>query len=87
MDPFKNFMMTSAAPTEQPNVAIVTPIPPLGLRLADAVTVSGISKIGLYRAASRGDIIFLKYGDTTIVDYQSSEGSPRELTARRNPRR
>jgi hypothetical protein len=46
-------------------------IEPLGVHLADATAISGISRSGLYRAAARGDVVFLKFGDRIIVDYQS----------------
>jgi hypothetical protein len=51
----------SAAPT----------IEPLAVRLADAIALSGFSRSGLYRMASRGELIFLKSGDRVLVDFRS----------------
>jgi hypothetical protein len=64
-------LMPSAALVDPADVAPVAPIQPLGLSIGDAVKVSGCSRSGLYRAASRGEIIFLKFGDRVIVDFAS----------------
>jgi hypothetical protein len=56
---------TAAPPHERAMVQ------PLALPLAAAVTVSGLSRSALYRAAGRGDVILLKCGRSTLVDMAS----------------
>jgi hypothetical protein len=60
----------AAATTLNGSIA-AAPIEPLGVRIPDAVAISGVSRSGLYRAAARGEVIFLKHGDRIIVDYAS----------------
>jgi hypothetical protein len=49
-------------------------IEPLAVRLDEATRISGLSRSGLYRLASRGEIIFLKAGSRILVDFASLRG-------------
>jgi hypothetical protein len=44
---------------------------PLAVPLPDAQRISGQSRTSLYRANARGDLIFIKAGSKTLVDYES----------------
>ncbi|MGD0432555.1 MAG: hypothetical protein ABSA58_15845 [Acetobacteraceae bacterium] len=51
------------------NAAVL--LEPLTMRLPDAIRYSGLSRSELYRRASRGDIVFLKNGNSVLVTVQS----------------
>jgi hypothetical protein len=44
---------------------------PIALRIPEAVRVSGLSRSEIYRRASRGEIILLKCGRSTLVEFNS----------------
>jgi hypothetical protein len=46
-------------------------IEPIAVRLPEATRISGFSRSDLYRRAARGEIVFLKSGTTTLVDFVS----------------
>jgi hypothetical protein len=46
----------------------MTATEPLAVRLPEAVRLSGLSRSELYRRASRGEIVLLKCGASTLVD-------------------
>ena len=44
---------------------------PLALRMPEATRTSGLSRSEIYRRAGRGEIILLKSGRSTLVEYHS----------------
>ncbi len=44
---------------------------PIAVRIPEAQRISGFSRSELYRRAGRGEIIFLKCGKSTLVDFHS----------------
>jgi hypothetical protein len=44
---------------------------PLAQRVAEASSLSGLSRSAIYREAARGRIVLLKHGRTTLVDMAS----------------
>ena len=56
-------------------VAIVPPdtrLPdPIALRIPEAIRISALSRSEIYRRASRGEIVLLKCGNSTLVEYRS----------------
>jgi hypothetical protein len=44
---------------------------PLAQRIAEASSISGLSRSGIYREAANGRIVLLKHGRTTLVDMAS----------------
>ncbi len=54
-------------------LAIAMATKPLALRIPQAIRVSGISRSGLYRLAASGDVVFLKCGRCTLVEFASLE--------------
>ena len=43
---------------------------PINLTLEQAVSAGGVSRTSLYRANRRGDLVFLKFGTKTLINYQ-----------------
>jgi hypothetical protein len=44
---------------------------PIAVRISEAVRISGLSRSEIYRRAGRGEIILLKSGRSTLVEYHS----------------
>jgi hypothetical protein len=44
---------------------------PWAQRIAEASSISGLSRSGIYREAANGRIVLLKHGRTTLVDMAS----------------
>jgi hypothetical protein len=44
---------------------------PMAVRLSEAIRLSGLSRSRLYRLASSGEVVFLKCGNRTMVDFPS----------------
>jgi hypothetical protein len=51
--------------------ALINKVEPLALTLFDAERLSGLRRGALYRANARGELLFIKAGRKTLVDYQS----------------
>jgi hypothetical protein len=56
-------------------VAIASPdardFDPIAVRIPQASRISGLSRSEIYRRAGRGEIILLKCGKSTLVDFRS----------------
>ncbi len=52
----------------EPNEGVLKP---LAVSIPEAERISGYSRTSLYRANARGDLIFVKAGSKTLVDYDS----------------
>ena len=44
---------------------------PIAIRIPEAIRISGLSRSEIYRRAGRGQIILLKCGKSTLVEYHS----------------
>ncbi|HET7881187.1 MAG TPA: hypothetical protein VFL55_09905 [Acetobacteraceae bacterium] len=44
---------------------------PIALRMREAVRISGFSRSEIYRRAARGQIVLLKCGSRTLIEYRS----------------
>jgi hypothetical protein len=44
---------------------------PIAVRIPEAIRLSGLSRSEIYRRAGRGEIILLKCGRTTLVQFRS----------------
>ncbi len=56
---------------------------PFAVGITEARRVSGFSRSELYRRAARGEIVFLKNGRTTLVEFQSLKATVASLPAAR----
>ncbi len=63
----------------QPDQSAAASIEPILVRLVDAQRLFGLSRTGLYRLASRGEIIFLKAGNRVLVDFASLKAATARL--------
>jgi hypothetical protein len=59
--------------------AISAATKPLALRIPEAVRVSGLSRSRLYILAGAGELIFLKCGKATLVEFASLEAAMSRL--------
>jgi hypothetical protein len=58
---------------------VVEATKPLAVRLAEATRISGFSRSRLYRMAGAGEIVFLKLGKATLVEFASLEAAIHRL--------
>ncbi len=58
-------------PNNATDAATAAATEPLAVRIPDARRLSGFSRSEIYRRASRGEIVLLKCGRTTLVDVTS----------------
>jgi excisionase family DNA binding protein len=49
------------------------------IRMAEAQRLFGVSRTSLYRMASKGDVIFVKLGGRTLVDFATLKAAVRRL--------
>jgi hypothetical protein len=52
---------------------------PIAVRIPDAVCLSGLSRSEIYRRAGRGEIILLKCGSSTLVEFASLQATVQSL--------
>ena len=56
-------------------VAIGSPVSgavtPIAVRIPDAIRIAGLSRSEIYRRAGRGELILLKCGRSTLVQFRS----------------
>jgi hypothetical protein len=55
------------------------PLDPIALRMPEAVRISGLSRSEIYRRAGRGEIILLKCGSSTLVEFASLRAAVQTL--------
>jgi hypothetical protein len=61
------------------NYMPLNPLEPLGLRMADAVALSGMARSTIYLLGAKGEIDLFRDGRTVIVDYDSLRRALRNL--------
>jgi predicted DNA-binding transcriptional regulator AlpA len=47
------------------------PPDPIAVRIPEAIRISGLSRSEIYRRAGRNEIVLLKCGKSTLVEYRS----------------
>jgi excisionase family DNA binding protein len=69
--------VTSA--TTDDNVVAAAGIEPVLVRMVDAQRLFGLSRTGLYRLASKGQVAFYKSGRRTLIDFASLKAAVAKL--------